>query len=187
MLNQQRRYYKLNKQRIKARRRAALDADPAKKAAFYKDVARRVLAHYHRNKAKILPQRVAYQRKRRKEDPAFRVRCAISSRLWCALNRKGHKTASRSGIGCTREHLWQHLESNFKPGMTRDNYGKVWQVDHILPLGLFNLSDRRDMAFACHWKNLQPLFSADNLSKSNKITPAQGMLVFMARQFSLIS
>lgn len=48
--------------------------------------------------------------------------------------------ASNSDIGCSGEELKAHLESQFKPGMTWDNYGfgsGKWVIDHIRPISNF--------------------------------------------------
>jgi len=55
----------------------------------------------------------------------------------------------------------------FQYGMSRDNYGSVWDVDHITPLSWFNLEDRNQLLVACHYSNLQPLLKSENYSKGN--------------------
>ena len=40
---------------------------------------------------------------------------------------------SEEFIGCTWNQAHQHIEKQFKSGMTWDNHGKVWHVDHIIP------------------------------------------------------
>jgi len=66
------------------------------------------------------------------------------------------------------EFLWQHLEKQFQPGMTRENYGK-WHVDHNIPCSSFDLSDPEQQKKCFHYTNLQPLWAFDNLSKGAKI------------------
>jgi hypothetical protein len=63
-----------------------------------------------------------------------------------------------------------HLEARFVPGMTFENYGKVWHIDHIKPNRLFNYESQEDEDFKKCWalSNLQPLFAADNLSKGGR-------------------
>jgi len=52
--------------------------------------------------------------------------------------------------------------------MTWDNWSKDgWHLDHIVPLSSFDLSDREQFLKACHYTNLAPLWSEDNLTKSN--------------------
>lgn len=97
----------------------------------------------------------------------------IRTRTYVAL--KGYrKTLGSNGkfIGCSLEELKQHLEKQFKPGMTWENYGK-WHVDHIQPLSSFNLQDDKEIKKACHFTNLQPLWARENLQKSNKVFEEQ--------------
>ena len=69
-------------------------------------------------------------------------------------------------VGCSIEKLKQHLESQFKEGMTFSNYGK-WHIDHIRPCTSFDLS-KLDEQYKCfHYTNLQPLWAEENLRKSS--------------------
>ena len=104
---------------------------------------------------------------RRKND----IQCKLAFNLRCRLKR-AIKRNQKSGsairdLGCTLIELQQHLEIQFKIGMTWDNYGD-WHIDHIVPLSSFDLTDREQFLKACHYTNLQPLWAAENLRKSNK-------------------
>jgi len=71
-------------------------------------------------------------------------------------------------IGCDNLFLKEHLESLFLSGMTWDNYGFYgWHIDHIIPLSSAKTED--ELYKLCHYTNLQPLWSIDNLKKGNKI------------------
>jgi hypothetical protein len=70
-------------------------------------------------------------------------------------------------LGCSVQELWNHLESKFTPGMTRDNYGK-WHVDHIVPCVAFDLTDETQQLECFNFRNLQPLWARDNLKKHAK-------------------
>ena len=72
-------------------------------------------------------------------------------------------------VGCSPAFLRMHLEKQFRPGMTWENYGAVWHVDHIVPVSKWNLRDGPENLFrASHYSNLQPLFSGENLRKGNR-------------------
>lgn len=107
-------------------------------------------------------------------NPQFRIARNHRARIHY-LVRKGLMTKTKASLeylGCSREQLKQHLESQFKPGMSWENYGKVWHVDHKKPLGgkMFDLTNPKDCEVAFHWSNLQPLFAEENLRKSNRVS-----------------
>lgn len=74
-------------------------------------------------------------------------------------------------IGCPKDFLKQHLESKFKPGMTWENYGPVWEIDHIRPCASFDLTDPQQQRECFNWSNLQPLFALENLKKGATYNP----------------
>ena len=99
---------------------------------------------------------------------------ALPTRLCIRLNtalKKNKKSGSVvRDLGCTIPELKIYLESRFQPGMTWDNYGKghgKWQIDHILPLASFDLTNRNELIKACHYTNLQPLWGIDNNHKND--------------------
>jgi hypothetical protein len=53
--------------------------------------------------------------------------------------------------------------------MTKENHGKVWHMDHILPCVSFDLSNINQQKKCFHYTNLQALFVHENLSKGSKI------------------
>ncbi len=67
------------------------------------------------------------------------------------------------------EELKQHLEKQFQPGMTWNNWKfDGWHLDHIVPLCKFDLMNPEQVKIATHYTNLQPLWAKDNLSKNGK-------------------
>lgn len=107
---------------------------------------------------------------RMKLDPHFKMACRIRQRLSVALRRQSGQKAFKTieVIGCNIEELWTHLERQFMPGMTRDNYGRVWEVDHIRPCASFDLRLPEHQMECFHFRNLQPLFGEDNRRKNAK-------------------
>ena len=96
-----------------------------------------------------------------------RVNRVISERVRVAL--KGNKTGWRTSVGWTIGELMQHMEAQFKPGMSWDNYGE-WHIDHIKPKAKFEFSSAHDEGFKACWSlsNLQPMWASDNSRKSDK-------------------
>lgn len=113
-----------------------------------------------------------YSSRRRKEDPQFRLKESLRSRLNLALRNNFKSGSAVKDLGCSINEFEKHLESKFQPGMTWENYGKEpesWNIDHIMPLSAFDLTKRQHTVLACHYLNLQPLWFKDNVIKGNKI------------------
>lgn len=126
----------------------------------------------NKNKERLLLKRREYRRayelNKLKTDINHRLKNRLRARLHSAIKNKSTNTID--GLGCSIEQLKIHLESKFQPGMTWDNWSKSgWHIDHIIPLSYFDLTNEEQLAKACHYTNLQPLWAADNLSKKCKI------------------
>ena len=102
--------------------------------------------------------------------PQVKLALRLRQRLWEALGNRTYSGRMLRLLGCTVEQLMVHLEMQFEPGMSLENRGSVWHVDHVLPLSSFDLTDPAQVARACHFTNLQPLFARDNLSKGAKVS-----------------
>lgn len=114
------------------------------------------------------------ENKRRREkyakDNEYKILTTLRNRLGDALKIVGRsKKAARTLelLGCPVWHLMAHFEFLFKPGMTWENHGPVWHIDHIKPCAKFDLSDPEQQKSCFHWTNLQPLFAEENLRKSD--------------------
>lgn len=105
---------------------------------------------------------------KRKKNPYFKLLTTLRNRLNVALRKNIKSDSTKNMLGCTIEELWIHLESTFKPGMTRKNHG-LWHIDHIIPCASFDLSKPEEQAKCFHYSNLQALWSHENLSKGAKI------------------
>lgn len=112
-------------------------------------------------------------RRRHLVDKHYAMRKALSARLSAALSGVAAKSKrTMELLGCTIEYLKIHLESQFKDGMTWDNYGRrgdrSWEIDHRRPCVSFDLSDVAQQEQCFHYTNLQPLWWYENLSKGSK-------------------
>ena len=113
-----------------------------------------------------------YYKKReikRKTDPNYRIKENLRGRVRQALKGNTKSESTMKLIGCTVEELWDHLESQFQPGMTKENYGQ-YHIDHIRPCSSFNLKDPLQQRRCFNWQNLQPLWGSENLSKGDAYT-----------------
>ncbi|MEM4725965.1 MAG: hypothetical protein QXG63_03420 [Nitrososphaerales archaeon] len=112
-----------------------------------------------------------YHKERRRRDINYRIAQNIRNRVRKAIMGLSKSLRTRDLIGCSLEMLKTHIESQFKPGMTWDNYGD-WHIDHVVPLSSFDLSKEDQLRTACNYKNLQPLWAQENISKGAKLNHA---------------
>lgn len=127
--------------------------------------------YYKERRTQHQSSQLKYQARRRKTDPSFRIACNLRSRIGSFLKYKGHQKDSSvtRSLGCSKEELKEHLESRFSDGMSWENYGRTgWHIDHIIPLCELDLTKTDELAKACHYTNLQPLWAVDNLAKRFK-------------------
>jgi hypothetical protein len=104
-------------------------------------------------------------------DPDHKMRTNLRIRLNRAV-KGGYKNGSAvRDLGCTVTEFWAHMERLFQPGMTRENIGKAWEIDHIYPLSKANLKDRAEFLAVNNWRNLQPLTPEQNREKGDTVGP----------------
>lgn len=125
-----------------------------------------------KDKAENPERATIYCRKKREEDLQFRLRDALRARLNAAIKSEFKGGSAVRDLGCSIPEFKAHLESKFQEGMTWDNWGKglgKWNIDHIIPLAAFDLTNRQHVVLACYYLNLQPLWSEDNARKGDKL------------------
>jgi len=130
------------------------------------ELARAARAYYHANKDRI--KRVL----KKSDNPERRLIRAMRSRTWKVIHdQRSNKRLSwsREPIGCDRTTLMNWLQSKFQPGMNWNNYGPVWEVDHVKPCSNFNLLEEEEQRKCFHYTNLQPLFKTENRRKHARV------------------
>ena len=70
-------------------------------------------------------------------------------------------------LGCTLSHFKTHLELSFKTGMSWENYGNLWQIDHKIPLK-YNKPTTDEIINRFHYTNTQALYTSENTAKGNR-------------------
>jgi len=102
-------------------------------------------------------------------DPNGYVTMIMRARVYKAIkyfSTRQDKEHTYEYIGCTVEDLRTHLELQLTDGMTRENQGE-WHIDHIRPCASFDLDVEEERHRCFHYTNLQPLWGAENMSKSD--------------------
>jgi hypothetical protein len=165
IINEKARQYRLeNKEKIKNIRKIYYDKNKEK----IKEKKRQYCIENNEKMRKVFKK----YHKKHSNNMSYRIKNALRARIRKTLFSK--KTIKSENtlelLGCSIEQTRQHLESQFKEGMTWDNYGSYgWHIDHIIPCSSFDLTDPEQQKQCFHYTNLQPLWWQENLSKGSKI------------------
>jgi len=125
-------------------------------------------------KEKILQTKRKWDRKQRATNPAYKIKYNLKSRLGELLKKQKITKRERTVdyVGCSFEELKNHLEKQFKPGMSWEHRTE-WHVDHIIPINYFiknfDFTDINVQKRCFHYTNLRPLWKLENLRKGTKI------------------
>ena len=112
------------------------------------------------------------QRDRRRNDPIFNLIDKQRGRIRTAMRKKATKKQSKTTalLGCTSYELHAHIAGQLLPGEKVNEM----DVDHIFPCDAYDFTIGTPEPMCFSYKNLQPLPSADNRNKSNKL-PTKAM------------
>jgi hypothetical protein len=110
-----------------------------------------------------------YNKMKREHSPIFKlvhnIRVRVRKFLKSKKISKNNKTLDI--VGCNPEFLKEYLESKFTDGMSWDKMGVEIHIDHIIPLS--SAKNDEEVIKLCHYTNLQPLWSKENLKKGDRI------------------
>lgn len=123
------------------------------------------MKEYHAKNRKRLYEK---HKKRLAEDEMYRFTVMVRKKVQTAFTRRKvlKQKQTIEILGCSIEQFREHIASQFKDGMSFDNYGE-WQLDHIIPLATANTIE--EVEKLCHYTNYQPLWAKENRQKSNKL------------------
>lgn len=119
--------------------------------------------------------RAAMAKRRYRNDPRYSLRHRV--KRWMQKHLKEHPGGRSKKwaavLGYTPQQLAQHLEQQFKPGMSWENMG-AWHIDHIRPVASFTFTSPADEDFKQCFAlgNLQPLWAAENIAKKDRLDGA---------------
>ena len=106
---------------------------------------------------------------KRENDPLFKLTSNIRTLISKTIREFGSVKKSKTYLilGCSFDEFKIYLENQFTEGMNWENYGK-WHLDHKKPISLAKNED--EIYELNNYKNFQPLWAFDNMSKGNKYT-----------------
>ena len=161
------------KTNLRAHCKLCHNAENAEYSKKHPEIGRRKVRKWERNN----PEKVAVARRRRfnkryTEDENFRIKTNFRNRIRKVLNGNSKSAKTIELLGCTIEEFKKYLEKQFYPNpdtgeqMTWSNYGFYgWHIDHIKPCDVFDLSDPKQQKECFNYKNQQPLWAKENLTK----------------------
>lgn len=153
-------YYEENKEKIKAKR-ILYDKEN------YIKVKEQNLRNNEKNRDKIKARQKLkkYNTKRYNNDPQYKLRIIMSSRINRGLKGRSKTIKTIDLLGCSIIEFKQFISKKFLPEMNWDNHGKIWEIDHILPCASFDLNNIEEQKKCFHYSNMQPLFKTTRIAK----------------------
>jgi hypothetical protein len=120
------------------------------------------------HKEKIQTYNREYVSKKRNEDIQYRLRSSVTGRMRTVLETSNVDDLVCL-IGCSPKQCKHWLSYQFDEHMSWDNHGTYWQIDHVIPLSVFDMTLKSQQVLACNWSNIRPLKGCDNRLKTNEI------------------
>ena len=174
-------HYEENKKTINAKRKLERQQNPELIRLREKQIRernketynKREKEYFHKNKKECVKRNVKYRKERAKRDPLFAAKEKLRKAVQSSFQRiKKNKPANTlTLLGCTWEEAKAHIEALWVEGMSWNNHGVgdgCWNIDHVRPVASFGEDELHLMNLI---ENLQPLWSEDNLRKSDNYNP----------------
>lgn len=134
--------------------------------------------HREKHKNQLIKYHARYMNMRRANDIIFKLRGNISCLIFYALKDKKNNNSCIKYLPYTIHELKDHLQNQFEPWMSWNNWGKYnsktwddhntltwfWQIDHIIPASTFKYTSMEDQEFKDCWAltNLRPYSAKQN-------------------------
>ena len=124
------------------------------------------------SKPEVKERRRTYAREQRRNNLNVKLKSVVSGRIWYCLD-KYHTTKEDRTVkylGCSIKEYIDYIKQSFTPDMTWDNYGKLWEIDHIIPLKHFDFTNHDEVYIGFHYLNTRPLYVSDNRRRKVLLT-----------------
>lgn len=111
-----------------------------------------------------------YELKKQRERNSIKLQLSNQARGAIYKAIRFHSKFIEQLLGYTENQLKEHLENQFTSEMTWDNYGSYWEIDHIIPINVFNYQAVSDKEFKICWSllNLRPLLCKENRERDRR-------------------
>ena len=138
-------------------------------ASYYDKNRDSILERQKDKKEDIAQVRRVYKKKRMREDPVYAMAHRLGVLMRNALKHSGYLKSMKTleALGCTAAQFKDHLERQFLKGMTWDNRA-LWHLGHITPIS--SAKTEQDVYTLSHMTNIRPMWSKENMVKSNNQT-----------------
>lgn len=163
--NIDKRFRENNKEKIQQYEKRKREKFKERIAVSKKQCRLKKIDHYRKKNREIHKNRL-------KSDPQYRFICGIRNLIGESIRKMNYTKNSTTYeiLGCEFDFFKSYIESKFTKGMNWDNRGigeDKWQLDHIIPIS--SAKTQEEVIKLNHYTNFQPLWSEDNLRKSNKL------------------
>lgn len=124
------------------------------------------------NKEKYKKRRREYEKRRKEENPLYRLKSTIVGLISSSFsrNKKSLKKSEKTEkiLGCTIEFFIDYILNYNGQQFLANDFGITgFHIDHIIPISLAKTEE--EVIKLCHYTNLRPLYYKDNIEKSNKL------------------
>lgn len=184
-LEQSNKWKRENKERKRKTDREWYEANKERVAKYHKKwneenaerIRKQKQQYYIENRERIIERTSKYNIDLAKNDANHRIKKNVSRAILTSLRDFGGKNGRRTEdiIGYPIAVLKDWIEQHWEPWMNWDNYGrasieeKTWNIDHIIPMSLYNFFSEDDIKKCWHYRNLRPISAEENLKKQNKL------------------
>lgn len=104
------------------------------------------------------------------QHPRYKLNKNTRTMLRFAIQGRTKNSKYESMLGYSIKEFLDHMEAQFLPGMSFDNYGK-WEIDHKTPLNLYEFTCPLCPEYKEAWKleNLRPLWAYHNRKRKKNL------------------
>lgn len=155
--------YKLNKEKILNRRKELYHGESII------NIKEKKLDYYYKNKERINNVHKEYNKNKYNSDVQFKIKTKFRTALSSYMIGKVDSSFISLYVNLTQDELVEYIQSLFTPDMSWDNYGKVWELDHIKPVCKFDLTVESDLHKCYYYTNLRPILKQHNRRKHNNV------------------